>query len=226
MHYTFSLVIEALVDAHLGLVEPARAKIEEGLKVADELDVRSAGFELLATLGFLELSLGNAREADRALGRLAAAVEESGLHEPALFRFHGDAIEAKIVLGQLDEVEALLADLDRLGATLERPWVLVMACRGRALLSAARGDLSAAYQELERALMLHDRLEEPFERARTLAVLGNVSGAIEEARRPRSARERARDLRPAWGGLVGGEDARRARTSRRPCTRDRRTDTD
>ncbi len=198
MHYTFSLVIEALVDAHLGLVEPARAKIEEGLKVADELDVRSAGFELLATLGFLELSLGNAREADRALGRLAAAVEESGLREPALFRFHGDAIEAKIVLGQLDEVEALLAELDRLGATLERPWVLVMACRGRALLSAARGDLSAAYRELERALVLHDRLEEPFERARTLAVLGNV---LRRDRKKRAAREALESALETFGRL-------------------------
>ena len=115
VHFSYSLVVEALVDAHLGLVEPARAKIEEGLKLADELGSRTAGFELLAILGFLELSLGNAREADRALGRLAAAVEETGLREPALFRFQGDAIEAKIVLGQLDDAEALLAELDRLG---------------------------------------------------------------------------------------------------------------
>ena len=41
MHYPFSLVVEALVDAHLGLVETARAKIEEGLKVADELGSRT-----------------------------------------------------------------------------------------------------------------------------------------------------------------------------------------
>ena len=30
MHFSYSLVVEALVDAHLGLVEPARAKIERG----------------------------------------------------------------------------------------------------------------------------------------------------------------------------------------------------
>ncbi len=198
MHYSFSLVVEALVDAHLGLVEPARAKIEEGLKVADELDVRSAGFELLATLGFLELSLGNASEADRALARLAAAAEQTGLRDPALFRFHGDAIETKIVLGQLDEAEALLDGLDRLGATLARPWGIVMACRGRALLSAARGDLGAAYGELERALVLHDRLEEPFERARTLAVLGNV---LRRDRKKRAAREALESALETFGRL-------------------------
>ncbi len=202
MHYAFSLVVEALVDAHLGLVESARAKIEEGLTVADELDVRSAGFELLAILGFLELSLGNAREADRALGRLAAAVEETGLREPALFRFHGDAVEAKIVLGQWDEVEALLAELDRLGATLDRPWVLVMTCRGRALLSAARGDLQAAYLELERAVVLHDRLDEPFERARTLVVLGNVLRRDKKKRAAREALERALETFGRLGAVL------------------------
>src|SRR5262249_51201185 len=132
------------------------------------------------------LSLGNTREADRTLSRLATAVEESGLREPALFRFHGDAIEAKIGLGQLDDAAALLAELDRLGAILERPWVLIMASRSRALLAAARGDLRASQEELEQALMLHDRLEEPFERARPLGSLGNV---LRRDRKKRAARE-------------------------------------
>ena len=191
VHVSYSLVVEALVDAHLGLVESARAKIDKGLKLVDELASQSAGFELLAILGFLELSLGNAREADRALGRLAAAVEESGLREPGLFRFHGDAIEAKTTLGELDAAEALLAELDRLGATLERPWVLIMAHRGRALLSAGRGDLEASYHELEQALVLHERLEEPFERARTLLVLGNVHRRNRKKRAAREALEGA-----------------------------------
>src|SRR5262249_53771431 len=110
VHVPYSLVVEAVVDAHLGLVEPARAQIEEGLRLADEFGVRSAGLELLGILGFLELSLGNAREADSAFARLAAGVEQSGLREPALFRSRGDAIEAKIGLGRLDDAEALLAE--------------------------------------------------------------------------------------------------------------------
>jgi DNA-binding CsgD family transcriptional regulator/exonuclease VII small subunit len=191
MHISYSLVVEALVDAHLGLVERARAKIDEGLQLADEFGSRPAGFELLAILGFLELSLGNARSADRALVRLEAAIEETGLREPALYRFQGDAIEAKVLLGQLDEVEAIVAELDRLAATLERPWVLVMACRGRALLNAARGDLDAANRELEQALVHHERLEEPFERARTLLILGTVHRRDRKKRAARDALEAA-----------------------------------
>jgi DNA-binding CsgD family transcriptional regulator len=183
------------VQAHLGHVEHARSTIGEGLTVADELGSRSAGLELLAALGFLELSLGNAAEADRVLDRLAAAVEETGLRGPALFRFHGDAIEAKIALGRLDGVEALLAGLGQLEAS---PWVLVMSCRGRALLGAARGDLEASHRELDRALALHDRLEEPFERARTLFVLGNV---LRRDRKKRAAREALESARAIFGRL-------------------------
>ena len=227
VHFSYSLVAEALVDAHLGLVEPARAKIEEGLRLADELGSRSAGFELLAILGFLELSLGNAREADRALSRLAAAVEESGLREPALFRFQGDAIEAKITLGKLDDAEAMLAQLDRLGATLERPWaprhVLPRSCpfercprRPPGVLPGARAS-SRATRPTRGAVRARPHTRRPRQRP---------PARSQEARRPPSARERARDLRPARGGLVGGENASRARTRRRPRSRDDRTDTD
>ncbi len=88
-------------------------------------------------------------------------VKAAGLREPALFRFHGDAIEASVAVGHKDQALALLEDLERLGAARERTWVLVIACRSRGLLSAARGDLDASYRELLRALALHDHLDEP-----------------------------------------------------------------
>ena len=111
----FSLLIKALVDAHLGLVEPARAAIEEGLAIAEAVGVLPAILELLAVRGFLELSLGNAAEADSTLAQLAEAAERAGYREPALFRFHGDAIEAKITLGLRDEANALLSRAGRAG---------------------------------------------------------------------------------------------------------------
>ena len=35
----------------------------------------------------------------------------AGLREPALFRFHGDAIEASVAVGHKDQALALLEDL-------------------------------------------------------------------------------------------------------------------
>ena len=186
----YSFAIEALVEAHLGLVEPARARIAEGLALAGQTGAHPAGMEMLAVRGFLELSLGEVGPADQTLDRLAAEVERTGLRDPALFRFHGDAIEAKVALGRRDEARALLDDLDRLSAELERTWVQVIACRSRGLLSAALGDIEAAYEALERGLSL-DHLGQPFERARMLLVLGTVQRRDKKKRAAREALESA-----------------------------------
>ena len=172
---SYALTIQALVDAHLGLVEPARARIDEGLALARRLGVQPAESELLAALGFLELSLSEARQADRTLTDLTAKVKAFGFGEPALFRFHGDAIEAKLTMGDRRQAEVLLEELEQVGAALQRAWVLAVAGRCRGLLCAVQGDPAAAYRALERALELHQRLGgEPFEHARTLLALGSV----------------------------------------------------
>jgi DNA-binding CsgD family transcriptional regulator len=151
--------------------------------------------------------------ADRTLGRLAALVAAAGMHEPALFRFHGDAVEAKVALGHRDAAQALLDELDRLGAALQRTWVLALAGRGRGLLSAALGDPAAAYRALEAALELHDHLGEPFERARTLLVLGSVQRRDRKKRAARQSLEGALEVfdrlgAALWAGRTRSELAR------------------
>jgi DNA-binding CsgD family transcriptional regulator len=204
----FSLLIKALVDAHLGLVESARAAIEVGLETAESVCVLPATLELLAVRGFLELSLGNAAEADTALTRLAETAEQTGYVEPALFRFHGDAIEAKITLGRREEAELLLARLEELASALDRTWAHTIACRSRALLSASHGDLRSAVEELERALVFHDRLGEPFERARTLLLLGTVHRRDRKKRAARDAFESALEVFDALGAAVWSDRTR------------------
>ena len=186
----YSFAIEALVEAHLGLVEPARAKIEDGLALARQTGAHPAAMEMLAVRGFLELSLGEVASAVQTLDTLAADVERTGLRDPALFRFHGDAIEAKVALGRRDEARALLDDVDRMSVALERTWMEVIACRSRGLLSAAVGDMDSAYDALERGLEL-EHLGQPFERARMLFVLGTVQRRDKKKRAARASLEDA-----------------------------------
>ena len=181
----YVLTSRALVEAHLGRVEQVREDTDSGLQLALDLGVISAYFELLAVRGFLELSLGDPAEAHRFLGPLPDAVREAGFGEP-LFRFHGDAIETLLALGRTAEAAALLEELEEQGTSLQRIWALTIASRCRALLSAAAGELERADTELEHALELHDRLGEPFERARTLLVRGTIQ---RRARKKRAARE-------------------------------------
>jgi DNA-binding CsgD family transcriptional regulator len=165
--------IEALVEAHLGAVDSALARIAEGLELTDRFAVLPARLEMMATRGFIELSLGRYDEADRTLTDVAAAAEDSGLLEPALFRYHGDAIEAKIALGRLDEAATLVDRIEHLAAALQRPWLVLIAGRGRGLLQAAGGQLGDACDVLAAALA-EDRTGQPFERARTLLSYGSV----------------------------------------------------
>jgi DNA-binding CsgD family transcriptional regulator len=169
----FGCTIEALVEAHLGTVDSALATIAEGLELAERFGVVSARLELLATRGFIELSLGRNEEADRTLTDVAVAAEISGLLEPGLFRYHGDAIEARIALGRLDDASTLVDGIERLAATQHRPWLDMIGGRGNGLLLAARGRLGDACGLLA-AVLAEDRTGQPFERARTLLAYGSV----------------------------------------------------
>ena len=204
----YALAIEALVDAHLGRADSAQGKIAQGLELADRLGVQPAGLELLATRGFLELSLADAAAAELTLDRVAELAESSGLRDPALFRFHGDRIEAKIALGQRDQAKQLLAELEAIGARLERTWPLTIAARCRGLLCSSLGEPDAAYAALGEALALHDRMGEPFERARTLLALGSVQRRDRKKRPARESLESALEVFDTLGAALWGERAR------------------
>ena len=133
-----------------------------------------------------------------------------------------DAVEAMVALGRLDEAVPLVEALELHGAALDRPWMLAVGARGRSMLQAGGGDLAAAEETLRQALVQHDRLPMPFERARTQLFLGQV------LRRQRKKNLAAATLReafgtfqelgmPLWANRVGAElqrtDAPRANHS-------------
>ena len=209
---TFALTIRALVDAHLGRVAETRATTDEGLPLALALGVLPAHMEMLAIRGFLEYSLGDAREAHRFLGPLPRAVADAGFGEPALFRFHGDAIETLLALGEHDAATALLAELEEQARATGGVWALTIASRCRALLSAAAGDGDAAYASLDRALELHEQLHEPFERGRTLLVRGTLQ---RRNRKRRPARESLTQALAVFDELGAGLWSERARAELR-----------
>jgi tetratricopeptide (TPR) repeat protein len=139
----------ALIGALTGDVDAARSDAEEGLRQClrneDILDATCHR----AVLGFLELSLSNPIAAMERLEPVLAFLDEMGSPEPGIIPVAPDAIEALVAVGRLEEAEALLDRLERQGRTLDRPWAVATAGRCRGLLTAARGDLSAARSALE-----------------------------------------------------------------------------
>jgi DNA-binding CsgD family transcriptional regulator len=199
---------KALVAAHKGDVDRARSDAEEGLRRClrneDLLDANCNR----AVLGFLELSLPNPTAAIERLEPVLAFLDELGSPEPGIIPCLPDAIDALVALGRLDEAEALLERLERQGRTLDRPWAIATAARGRGLLSAARGDRSAARSALEQALEEHRRVPQPFELARTLLVKGEVERRAKQKRAARSTLEQALGIFQTLGAPLWAQRAR------------------
>jgi DNA-binding CsgD family transcriptional regulator len=87
-------------------------------------------------------------------------------------------------------------------------WALTIASRCRALLSAAAGDGDAAYASLDRALELHEQLRQPFERGRTLLVLGTLQRRNRKKRPARESLTQALAVFDELGARLWSERAR------------------
>src|SRR4029450_4667774 len=199
----------ALVRAVAGQVEEARTAGTRALEL-----MRPAGYDVIVrsaerALGFLELSLGNAAAAHAVLGPLIA---RSGVGHPSALAAAPDDIEALLELGQVDEADAVLAQLaahvDRAGGV--RAAAALHRCQ--ALIAAERGNLDAA------ATHARDAAEgggggEPFERGRALLVAGQIHRRARQVRAAREALENASTLfarcgAPLWVARTRAELAR------------------
>jgi DNA-binding CsgD family transcriptional regulator len=167
--------VRAVVAAYGGAVDDARDSATEALTRFQRCGWLTLAGWPIATLGFLEVSLG---EYQAALATLAPLLTQAAASSPAAeivsASFLPDAVEALVGLGRLDEAEALLDGFSESARRLDRVWALAVAARGRAMLLAARGDLAAATVSVHRALAEHERLPMPFELARTRLLLGQL----------------------------------------------------
>jgi len=216
-----ALMLQALVAAYTGQEHDARRKAGEALEICQRCDSpHLVTVWPIATLGFLEVSLGNYPAALAALEPLLGWITAApGATEIFVAGFVPDAAEALIGVGRIDDAEPLIDALENNGTRLDRPWMLAVGARCRAMMLAARGDLSAATASAHRALAEHDRLPMPFERARTQLLLGQL-------RRRRRRRDAAATLHDAlqsfdhlgaslWADRVRNEIARGASRMRR-----------
>lgn len=198
----------ALVRAHTGEIGRARQDCAEAAALLERSASVWVRVWIAAALALLELSLGNAEAAWKACKGATEALEQHGIAEPVLAFFLPDALEALIGLGQLDRAEALLDAFECRGRELDRAWALATGGRCRALLLAARGNIAGAAAALERALAEHERLEMPFELARTLVVKGLVERRARRRGRAKQSFEQALAIFERVGARLCAERAR------------------
>jgi DNA-binding CsgD family transcriptional regulator len=221
------LLALAEVDVRRGNLHAAQAAATEALATAEKghsfVEAR-----ILATLGFIELSRSDPKAAHQWLQRVVQLEETGGYDEPTAFHCDHNEIEALIEMGQLDEAAPLVDRLELRGQALDRAWAIAVGARSRGLLSAAQGDLLSAQSALERALVAHGRLAEPFELGRTLLALGNVQRRRRQKQAARATLQRAQAVFEVLGAT--GWAARAADEIRRgglqPAGREQLTPTE
>jgi DNA-binding CsgD family transcriptional regulator len=201
-----NLYAKALVEAHRGLVDSARAAAEQALAHAKVSGNATVTLMSLSALGFLELSLGEPAAAHAHLGPITVGLSAVGLGEPGVLRFVPDEIEALIELGELEQASVLVDALEERGragqglgpchrGTLTRP---AAGRRGQSCRSPRRPGTSAGRQ----------RLPQPFERGRTLLALGTVQRRSGQKRAARETLERAHWIFDDLGARLWTERAR------------------
>lgn len=165
---------QAAVASYTGAIDVARSAagaVIDAARVSGDVMHRQAA---TATLGFIDVSLGDHAAAITTLAPLVAAFDPDHDTEMVVGAYLPDAVEALAALGRLDEAEPLIVALETNGARLDRPWMLAVGARGRSHWLAARGELDDAERTALEALMHHGRLPMPFETARTQLLLGQV----------------------------------------------------
>ena len=202
------LLAMAALDARRGRLDAARAAASEALSIASRVGPRYVEGRIWAALGFIELCSNDAEAAHDWVARVTDLEDSGGYREPTAFRCAHDGIEALIRLGRLEQAAKQVEKLEARGRALDRAWALAMGARCRGLLAAANGDLSAAQDALREAVLLHERLPDPFELGRTLLLRGNVQRRSRQKRLARASLEQALAL---FDGLGAGGWADSAR---------------
>jgi DNA-binding CsgD family transcriptional regulator len=180
----FCLAVSGRLRAARGETAQARAELERGIAIAQEVGSVMVIDWGRAALGFLELGIGRAEAAIAELEQVEASAAESGLEDPTFVPWAPDLVEAYLRAGRAADAELASASLskraERAGAAL--PLALAARCLG--LVEEA--GFEAHFDE---ALAQHGRTDAPFEAARTLLAYGS---RLHRARRRVDGRKRLR----------------------------------
>jgi DNA-binding CsgD family transcriptional regulator len=166
--------MRAAAAAYAGREPDARADIAAAMAAVERCGTPRLAYWPMSVLGFLEVSLSNYAEAAAALEQCCGDFLDMPGTEIITVGFIPDAVEALISLGRLPEAEPMIKALEHNGRLFDRPWMLAIGGRCRAMMLAAQGEVEEAERTAREALTAFGRLPMPFERARTQLLLGQI----------------------------------------------------
>ncbi|MFN8603726.1 MAG: AAA family ATPase [Candidatus Binatia bacterium] len=181
----------------------ARADLDRAGTLVAQAAPGTAEVSQRAAEGFLALCFGRARAAVEVLAPLPTRIaDEIGLVHATVIPWRPDLVEACVLVGRVDEARTVAAGLAEEAERSDRDAARALAARCAGLVAADGGE-----RELEAALALHGTSAWPFDRARTLLVLGE---RLHRARRRSRARRVLEEAQAIFAAL--GAEPWRART--------------
>jgi DNA-binding CsgD family transcriptional regulator len=202
-----SLAALAHIEAAAGQEEDCRRHVTEGLALVARFQGEATATYMTAALGLLELGMGRIPEAIEVLEETQRTADRLGM-QPALVMSTPDLVEAYARAGRRDDAQALIDVFEARGRKTGARWPQAAVARLRALL-APDDEMRAGF---EAALVLHDGLPMPFERARTLLCFGE---RLRRARQRADAREPLKEALETFERLGARGWAERTRTELR-----------
>lgn len=177
--------------ARLGELRLRQGRLDEAARLFDQ-----GGTYPSASLGVATLMLeeGDARGAAAEVERLLRQLRpEDATGRAALVEL---GVRSRAALGDADEAEAHLAELERIAAEVGTDPLRASAAAARGVLAAARGDHRAAGRSLEESADLYRKSGAPYEEGRTrLELAAALARTGERDRARREADDAARALR-------------------------------
>ena len=193
---TGSELLRAWSSAQGALVEATRGDVESSVALAADAERHGPASGLVALWLVAARVLRGLAEGDpaavvalRGVGALSGLPRD--LAEPVLGFFLPDAAEALARAGLVDEAEVLLAPFETAARRRQRPWATAAALRARAAILAERRSIDEAIAALHQALVLHEDVDMPVERARVLLQLGQLQRRTGERRAARASLQAA-----------------------------------
>jgi DNA-binding CsgD family transcriptional regulator len=169
-----ALTVRAAVAAYTGREGDARADAAAALTIARQCGSPRLGEWPTMSLGFLEVSLGRYTEALATFQPLLETLDAIPGTQIMTAMYIPDAVEAMIARRRNADAEPLIKELERNGERSGRSWIVAVGARCRSMWLAGRGDVAAANRIAHDAMIEHERLPMPFERARTQLWLGRL----------------------------------------------------
>lgn len=198
----------AVIAVHQGHLDLAREHSERGLALARE-QFRGRPVQHMAVLGLVARWSGDASAAEDWFDKADRRAAELGWGEPSLRWWTGDLLELLLELGRIEDAIRVLDVWEADAARVARNWVLAHSIRCRGLVASAEGEVDRAESLLDRAVVQHQEVGDPFGTARASLGLGIVRRRAKQKRGAREAIQAALDGFEQLGAIGWADTARR-----------------